>query len=259
MIKRTSIGRLAILCMIAAVYGCAGNTSSKLTVETEPGSDIDSITVVSLIDGLTRYAITPNIALTSEPVRNEYVMLVSSAAFTGPDGKIVGHYYSSMDGQYGRNPKDRNVTGGFIARPYNPSSPSAWDFYMGGYEQELEQSVKNGTVSAAFAQNVIIYKGVPQDTGWRHNDIFQYRALCEISSSLYIIESEKQMPYDQFVLALVDQKVANAIYLDMATYNYLWYASEIDLSDGVDTSSATEFKGANYDKVSNFINVYIVN
>lgn len=245
---------------IASMFSCVNNNSH---VETDAETIADSSAVnsapllrINHVNGLTIYNITHHIVFSTKPIKNDFVELISSAAFTDVCGRIVGHYYITPDG-YGRNPKDRNVTGGFIKRPYNGTTKQTWDFYASGYEAELASAAKSGNVISAFVQNVIIYKGVTQDTAWRRNDVFQYRALCEMDGELKIIESDVPIPYNEFVEALAALHVCNALYLDMGTYNYLWYDIDVTSEDTTIVGKTVEVKCANYNKISNFINVWI--
>lgn len=262
--KITSTKTISILLSAFVISACAGNNNSgakhadadvveePTTIQNEPFLQIDHV------NGLTIYHITEHISLSTRPIENENIELISSAAFTDSQGRIVGHYYiDGLDQPYGKNPRDKNVTGGFITRPYNGTTCKLWDFYADGYEAELANAAKYGNIISAFAQNIIIYKGVTQDTQWRKNHTFQYRALCELDGELKIIESENPIPYNDFVNALSELHVCNALYLDMGTYNYLWYNLNAGAVEATTEDKIVEVKYANYTKISNFINVYI--
>ena len=55
-----------------------------------------------------------------------------------------------------------------------------------------------------------------------------YRALCELNGKLCIIESKTSIPLPDFITALHNASVTNAIYLDMGTWDHAWFRKTPD-------------------------------
>ena len=247
------------LLMILVSCSCKNQSPKSCPVESaDTSSQSDICVVITHNSGLTIYDVPESsiYLLTGSHSPADYTVFVCTAAFTDVRGRVCGHYLD-LDGSYVCNPKDKNITGGFIVdRFISGGQPYCrWSFFMDGYESELKKGVLDERISAAFAQNMIIYRGIVQDMSWRFHrgqyDIFKYRALCEIDQNLLIIESQNEMPYNEFVERLSGLDVYQAIYLDMGTYNYLWCRETYD--NEPDKANIITESGINAHKISNKI------
>jgi hypothetical protein len=80
---------------------------------------------------------------------------------------------------------------------------------------------------AAFAQELIIKDNEALNTPRRDVSKNIFRALCEVSGKLCIVESDSTTTFGNFKRNLLEAKIENAIYLDMGSgWNHAWYRSE---------------------------------
>lgn len=80
----------------------------------------------------------------------------------------------------------------------------------------------------AFCQRLLILDGETQPMWQRmRKNKTQYRALCEVDHRLCIIESKNVITFERFLSLLEQQRVTNAIYLDMGRgWNYAWFRTD---------------------------------
>ena len=172
------------------------------------------------------------------------VILVAEAAYTGECLKQFKHSNVSGDhvsrGVLYRGYKSRRNTGAFVY--YN----DAWKFCEHPYRNELDSAAHYG--GAGFAQELIVKNSKLMDTPRKDGSKNCFRALCEHSSRLCIIESDSIITFGEFKNRLMNYGVANAIYLDMgAGWSYAWYRTP---------SSIIEMKPHRHDYCTNWVTFY---
>lgn len=100
----------------------------------------------------------------------------------------------------------------------------------------------------AFAQELIIYNSEILQTVRTDDNSNIFRALCELSDTLCIIESDTTTTFGEFKVSLKKANVTNAIYLDMGRgWNYAWYR---------DNDSIIELHPKIHDYCTNWITFY---
>ena len=74
---------------------------------------------------------------------------------------------------------------------------------------------------------MMIHEGKRVQTIRKDANKNEFRALCELSGKLCVIESKGVSSFGDFSQALLDEGVAEAIYLDMGPgWNYSWYRDD---------------------------------
>ncbi len=98
-----------------------------------------------------------------------------------------------------------------------------WRFATLPNDELLDSVAASGGM--AFTQYWVVRDGVvPRPQIQKDERITFYRVIAERDSQLCIIESTHQMPYGQFLDALVDYGVTNALYMDMGSgWNHSFY------------------------------------
>ncbi len=90
--------------------------------------------------------------------------------------------------------------------------------------EEAEEAVKYASEHGGigFQQFIVLYDG--QRGGHKSNEFRCYRVLAVMNGRACIIDSRTQMHYDEFIQALSDIGVQDALYCDMGSgWNYSWY------------------------------------
>lgn len=128
---------------------------------------------------------------------------------------IVG--WHANEGQLERGKPQENL-GAFT---YVNGIARIWD------TDEAEEAVQNAAAQGGmgFQQFVVLYGG---QQGSHGSDEFRcYRVLALINGRACIIDSRTQMHYDDFILAIRNLGVQDALYCDMGSgWNYSWYRGE---------------------------------
>ncbi len=128
---------------------------------------------------------------------------------------IVGWHAS--DGQLERGMPEKNL-GAFT---YVNGTARIWD------TEEAEEAIRNAAAlgGMGFQQFIVLYDG---QRGSHGSDEFRcYRVLALVNGKACIIDSRTQMHYDDFILALQNLGVRDALYCDMGSgWNYSWYRGE---------------------------------
>ena len=128
---------------------------------------------------------------------------------------IVGWHAS--EGQLERGKPEKNL-GAFT---YVNGTARIWD------TEEADQAVQNAAAEGGigFQQFIVLYDG---QRGSHGSDEFRcYRVLALINGRACIIDSRTQMHYDDFINALRDFGIRDALYCDMGSgWNYSWYRNE---------------------------------
>ena len=147
------------------------------------------------------------------------VLFCCEAAFTGE--LLLDFKHSNI--------ADPHVSGGKWYNGYTcKANTGAFLWYGGSWRfakkpVDLHPAAEKGGM--AFCQRLLILDGKTQPMWERmRKNKTQYRALCEVDHRLCIIESKQVITFERFLSLLEQQKVSNAIYLDMGRgWNYAWY------------------------------------
>lgn len=153
-------------------------------------------------------------------INENSVILVAEAAYTGEclnefkHTNIAGDHVSGGK-RYSGYRCSRN-TGAFVY--YN----DRWKFCYKNYSHELDSAAMYG--GTAFAQELIIKDKKLLETPRKDSSKNIFRALCELSDNLCIVEADSIITFGDFKTKLVEAQVENAIYLDMGSgWNHAWY------------------------------------
>lgn len=179
------------------------------------------------------------------PIKNDSsVILVAAAAYTGQclsefnHSNIAGDHVSSGK-RYSGYRCNRN-TGAFVFYK------EKWKFLYQNYSNELDSAQYYDGM--AFAQELLIYNSEILQTARENESSNIFRALCELSDTLCIIESDTTTTFGEFKVSLKNANVTNAIYLDMGRgWNYAWYR---------DNDSIIELHPKTHDYCTNWITFY---
>lgn len=127
--------------------------------------------------------------------------------------------------------KHSNINGDHVSggKLYKGSSYNRGCFvwYNDIWEFSDKKDAKNALSKAAanggmgFRQILLILNGQKRPAFMSRSNI--YRALCELNGKLCIIESASFIPLPNFIDALYNASVSNAIYLDMGGWDHSWY------------------------------------
>lgn len=148
------------------------------------------------------------------------VIFCAEAAFTGEllkefkHSNILGDHVSGGIRYKGTSCK-RN-TGAFVY--YSDK----WKFLYKDYSKELDTAARNGGMG--FGQEMMIHKGKRVQTIRKYSNKNEFRALCELNGKLCVIDSKGISTFGDFIQALLNEGVYEAIYLDMGPgWNYSWW------------------------------------
>ena len=151
------------------------------------------------------------------------VIFCAEAAFTGEllkefkHSNILGDHVSGGKRYKGTGCK-RN-TGGFVY--YG----GKWKFLYKSYSKDLDIAAQNGGMG--FCQEMMIHEGKRVQTIRKDANKNEFRALCELSGKLCVIDSKGVSSFGDFIQALLNEGVTEAIYLDMGPgWNYSWYRDD---------------------------------
>ena len=125
---------------------------------------------------------------------------------------IVGWHVS--EGQLERGNPQENL-GAFT---YVNGTARIWD------TNEAEEAIRNAAAQGGigFQQFIVLCGGLRGDH--KSNEFRCYRVLALVGGKVCIIDSRTQMHYDDFILALENLGVQDALYCDMGSgWNYSWY------------------------------------
>ena len=187
--------------------------------EQEPNY-IERIDTMGLIVLYPNYSFVDHVCGEMPSKTDSSVILVTAAAYTGECLKEFKHSNIAGDHvsggvKYNGYKCDRN-TGLFLF--YNNSAK----FCKSSATQELDLATKHG--GAAFSQEFIMHNGELLKTYRKNNSKNCFRALCNHSDRLCIIESDTILLFGEFKNRLKEYGVTDAIYLDMGKgWNHAWY------------------------------------
>ena len=140
------------------------------------------------------------------------------AAFTGQRLKSFSH----------ANVADDHVSGGKWYKGYSCRANTGAFVWYGdrwAFMQKKAFLSQKPACRMAFCQRLLIHQG-RQCQVWEmmRKNRTRYRALCEKDGRLCLIESNKVVTLEFFIQCLTNDRITNAIYLDMgAGWNYAWY------------------------------------
>lgn len=230
--KQLYIGILCVL-ILSFSFSCSNGETSQIATNTYKSKRVhNKCQSVKRLDTLGLIVLYPefrsiDLVCGVEPSEQDTsVILFAEAAYTGVCQTKFNHYNIAGDhvskGKRYRGYTCKRNTGAFVF--YN----GIWEFCYKNYSRKLYEAAKHG--GAAFAQELIIYKGTPVPTLRRNNNRNQFRALCEHNGKLCIVESIGIVSFADFRSKLVQYKVSNAIYLDMGRgWNYAWYRDGVSI------------------------------
>lgn len=100
-----------------------------------------------------------------------------------------------------------------------------WKFLYKDYSKDLDVAAQNGGMG--FGQEMMIHKSKRVQTIRKDANQNEFRALCELNGKLCVIDSKGVSAFGDFIQALLDEGVTEAIYLDMGPgWNYSWYRDD---------------------------------
>ncbi len=156
------------------------------------------------------------------PETDTDVLFCCEAAFTGELKLDFSH----------SNIADPHVSGGKWYKGYTCKANTGAFMWYDGTWRFAKKPVDLHPVAEkkgmAFCQRLLILDGETQPMWQRmRKNKTQYRALCEVDHRLCIIESKNVITFERFLSLLEQQRVTNAIYLDMGRgWNYAWYRTD---------------------------------
>lgn len=157
-----------------------------------------------------------NICIYSKrPQKNGKTHLVVPAAFTKPNNKIDGLFI-----------ENGNLINSNINEKLNGICVITNNKLKIGRYSQL---IKNEAISknqSLFQQILLVFDSKIVKCELFRSDLNLRRALVEINSQYYLVESKNRVSILDFQSALITSKVKNAIYLDMGTYSEGWYRNE---------------------------------
>lgn len=149
---------------------------------------------------------------------NSLVEFCCEAAFTGQRQPVFSHL----------NVADAHVSNSIWHKGYNCQANTGAFVWYGDKWAFMNKSTFISThpsCKMAFCQHLLILNG-KQSPMWERmrRNRTRYRALCEKSGRLCLVESRKVVTLEYFIKCLMQSHISNAIYLDMgAGWNYAWY------------------------------------
>ena len=228
---------LAFTLVVALTYGQGCRARSDKDVQNDSAVIVKDEPIhkhyidVDRLDSLTiYYPIFKRIDLVTETMPSkteEDVILCFEAAFTGErldefrHSNIAGHHVSG--GTFHKGYKCGTNNGVFTW-----DSKTGWHFFNYSHANSvsvLEKAAGNGGMG--FCQSMLIHQGKRFKGCIKAGSKNVYRALCELDGKLCVIDCAFSMPFGQFMDALVNLGVREAIYCDMGTgWNYSWYRQD---------------------------------
>lgn len=118
--------------------------------------------------------------------------------------------------------------GNYSDSRYVKDSYGAVTFYDGGFAFEFDDPQKAIKEAAEHGGSGFMQYRIMRDgelvNGFTMPRVRSYRVIAEINGNLCIIDSIEMMHFEDFLSALKELNVTNALYMDMgAGWNYSWY------------------------------------
>ena len=123
------------------------------------------------------------------------------------------------------------VCGEYYDSPYINEACGAVVFYEGGFDfefEDMEGAIKEAAAKggSGFMQFRLMEDG-QKVNAFTMPRVRSYRAIAELNGDLCIIDSIEMMHFEDFLDALCEIGVTDALYMDMgAGWNYSWYRTE---------------------------------
>lgn len=213
---------IAVLVLVLAVFyfGCKPNK------ETEEPKVYNMVKVENGLKFIFPNFSKIDLVCDSMPSKcDSAVIFTAEAAYTG--GLLEKFHHTNIAGDHvcsgvkHRGYRCSRNTGAFV---YYKGS---WKFCNRPYENEIDSAVVYG--GAAFGQELIIKDSILLNPPRKDRSKNIFRALCEVSGRLCIIESVTIIEFGEFKSRLIEAKVKDAIYLDMGGgWNHAWYRHSKD-------------------------------
>lgn len=161
----------------------------------------------------------------SIPAANDAsIALAFAGAFTGTmwdagHGNVAGDHVSNGLGHRGY--KCKRNTGAFTW-----TNSDGARFHYQNYSAALDKAAKDGGMG--FAQEMMIHRGKEVPTTRPLGNVNQFRALCLNSDgNVAVYESHGKIKFGNFIKALLDVGVTEALYTDMGPgWNYCFYRQQ---------------------------------
>ena len=153
------------------------------------------------------------------------IIFCASGAFTGQLSDTFFHRNIACDhvshGQRYRGFPLKRSNGAFLCHD------GQWRFVHQPQASDLDEAAVPGGM--AFMQEMMIHEGVVVPHTRPDGNRNTFRALCEVDSTLAVIESLHDIAFGEFISALLRIGVREALYLDMGSgWNYSWYRDAAD-------------------------------
>lgn len=153
--------------------------------------------------------------------KNNSIILAFAGAFTGTDfykghSNVAGEHV--VDGKKYKGYTCKRNTGAFTWSAF--SGPQ---FYYQNYHSALNKAAQEGGMG--FSQEMMIHNGKTVKTTRPLGNVNVFRALCmDSNGSLSFYESLGKIKFGNFINALLQQGVKEALYTDMGQgWNYCFY------------------------------------
>ena len=237
--KKTLIRTLACIAMaaiIAAIGRACNNDHTTMTNQPSYPMHVDSTELLNIYD-ITDCPM--DLACGQMPdTTQENVLLCAAAAFTG---KCLDHFeHSNILGPY--------ISGGMLHEGYledKDGVPFAERYALFVWkgkglngkmlgkricsfpcEEVLDSAVEHGGM--AFTQHWVIKNGEIYAHKIQPLDrVEHFRSLCEKDGRFYVMANREEMAYQDYMQALLDAGVEQALYMDMgAGWNHSFYRDE---------------------------------
>lgn len=160
------------------------------------------------------------------PESHENAIFCCAAAFTDDWGTEINHDRicgeHSSDGVVYNNRSLKRNTGAFV---YYDNGYYEFVYRPESNREELLKKMYTASVDGgcAFTQEMIIHNNRVVKTTRSYENFNRFRALCNYNDRLCIIDSKDVVRFKDFITALNDLGVKEALYMDMGGWDYSWY------------------------------------
>ena len=226
------LGALALI-----ITGCSSSVKSAET-SAVPSGQMEQKADTMLFVGHKTVDAVPYLILRMNP-EEAYVSMADSVIPSESDSEIALCVEAAFTGELSKTFKSTNIGGDYVIegtfrKGYKCRANSGFLYADGrdvvistleDYKTWIEKARKNhGTL---FQQILIVhrsknvYRGFPIKPAMANI----YRSACVMADGGFaVIQSQKPLPLRDFISALIDMDVSDALYLDMGTgWNYGWY------------------------------------
>lgn len=211
------LGEIAVLCSVLLSLTCTKVTKADTSAMFVEITRHDSLGLVAYYPQFSRIDLV--CGTMPSPV-DPSVILVAEAAYTGELLDTFAH--SNIAGDH--------VSGGTLHRGYHCKRNTGAFVYYGGNEWAFTYPVDPDSMAAAarsggaaFGQEMIINRGQLTPIAREDDNHNIFRALCEVSGRLCVVESVEAVDFGVFRRSLLRLGAAEAIYMDMGSgWNHAW-------------------------------------